>query len=165
MAHKKGLGSSRNGRDSNAKRLGVKIFAGQKVKAGMIIVRQRGTRFAPAPASASAATTPSSPSARAPVEFRTSARSASSRSPRPPKRPTPSNRLLQGRTPPLRRSAGVLSNRLLLSLLGVSRPRPHRRPWRPRRRRRPELSAREARAQRRARRRRRGPRRRRRPPR
>ena len=40
MAHKKGLGSSRNGRDSNAKRLGVKIFAGQKVKAGMIIVRQ-----------------------------------------------------------------------------------------------------------------------------
>ena len=48
MAHKKGLGSSRNGRDSNAQRLGVKIFAGQKVKAGMIIVRQRGTRFRPA---------------------------------------------------------------------------------------------------------------------
>ena len=47
MAHKKGLGSSRNGRDSNSKRLGVKIFAGQKVKAGMIIVRQRGTRFRP----------------------------------------------------------------------------------------------------------------------
>ena len=47
MAHKKGLGSSRNGRDSIAKRLGVKIFAGQKVKAGMIIVRQRGTRFRP----------------------------------------------------------------------------------------------------------------------
>jgi large subunit ribosomal protein L27 len=47
MAHKKGLGSSKNGRDSNAKRLGVKIFAGQKVKAGMIIVRQRGTRFRP----------------------------------------------------------------------------------------------------------------------
>ncbi len=45
MAHKKGLGSSRNGRDSNAKRLGVKIFDGQDVKAGMIIVRQRGTRF------------------------------------------------------------------------------------------------------------------------
>jgi large subunit ribosomal protein L27 len=45
MAHKKGLGSSRNGRDSNAKRLGVKIFAGQQVKPGMIIVRQRGTRF------------------------------------------------------------------------------------------------------------------------
>jgi large subunit ribosomal protein L27 len=49
MAHKKGLGSSRNGRDSNAKRLGVKAFAGQDVKAGMIIVRQRGTRFRPGP--------------------------------------------------------------------------------------------------------------------
>jgi len=45
MAHKKGLGSSRNGRDSNAKRLGVKVFAGQKVTGGEIIVRQRGTRF------------------------------------------------------------------------------------------------------------------------
>ncbi len=45
MAHKKGLGSSRNGRDSNSKRLGVKIFDGQDVKAGMIIVRQRGTKF------------------------------------------------------------------------------------------------------------------------
>jgi large subunit ribosomal protein L27 len=49
MAHKKGLGSSRNGRDSNAKRLGVKLFDGQDVKAGMIIVRQRGTRFRPGP--------------------------------------------------------------------------------------------------------------------
>jgi len=49
MAHKKGLGSSRNGRDSNAKRLGVKVFSGQEVKAGMIIVRQRGTRFRPGP--------------------------------------------------------------------------------------------------------------------
>ncbi len=47
MAHKKGLGSSRNGRDSEAKRLGVKIFAGEDVKAGMILVRQRGTRFRP----------------------------------------------------------------------------------------------------------------------
>ena len=47
MAHKKGLGSSRNGRDSQSKRLGVKIFAGQPVKAGMIIVRQRGTKFRP----------------------------------------------------------------------------------------------------------------------
>ena len=47
MAHKKGLGSSRNGRDSQAKRLGVKIFDGQTVKAGMILVRQRGTRFRP----------------------------------------------------------------------------------------------------------------------
>jgi len=49
MAHKKGLGSSRNGRDSNAKRLGVKIFAGEEVKAGMILVRQRGSRFRPGP--------------------------------------------------------------------------------------------------------------------
>ena len=47
MAHKKGLGSSRNGRDSQSKRLGVKVFDGQTVKAGMIIVRQRGTRFRP----------------------------------------------------------------------------------------------------------------------
>jgi large subunit ribosomal protein L27 len=47
MAHKKGLGSSRNGRDSNAKRLGVKIFGGQEVKPGNIIVRQRGTKFRP----------------------------------------------------------------------------------------------------------------------
>jgi large subunit ribosomal protein L27 len=49
MAHKKGLGSSRNGRDSQSKRLGVKIFAGQPVKTGMIIVRQRGTKFRPGP--------------------------------------------------------------------------------------------------------------------
>ena len=49
MAHKKGLGSSRNGRDSESKRLGVKIFAGQSVKTGMIIARQRGTRFRPGP--------------------------------------------------------------------------------------------------------------------
>ena len=47
MAHKKGLGSSRNGRDSNAQRLGVKVFAGQAVRGGEIIVRQRGTRFKP----------------------------------------------------------------------------------------------------------------------
>jgi len=47
MAHKKGLGSSKNGRDSNAQRLGVKVFAGQTVTAGSIIVRQRGTRFYP----------------------------------------------------------------------------------------------------------------------
>jgi|SRR5215218_9347879 len=47
MAHKKGLGSSRNGRDSNSKRLGVKVFAGQSIRAGGIIVRQRGTRFRP----------------------------------------------------------------------------------------------------------------------
>lgn len=49
MAHKKGLGSSRNGRDSQAKRLGVKVFSGQDVKTGTIIVRQRGTRFRPGP--------------------------------------------------------------------------------------------------------------------
>jgi large subunit ribosomal protein L27 len=49
MAHKKGLGSSRNGRDSNPKMLGVKVFAGQEIKAGGIIVRQRGTRFRPGP--------------------------------------------------------------------------------------------------------------------
>ncbi|HXY16601.1 MAG TPA: 50S ribosomal protein L27 [Gaiellaceae bacterium] len=52
MAHKKGLGSSKNGRDSAAQRLGVKVFAGQTVKAGMIIVRQRGTRFRPGPGAA-----------------------------------------------------------------------------------------------------------------
>ena len=45
MAHKKAGGSSRNGRDSESKRLGVKIYGGQAVKAGNIIVRQRGTRF------------------------------------------------------------------------------------------------------------------------
>jgi large subunit ribosomal protein L27 len=47
MAHKKGLGSTRNGRDSNAKRLGVKRFSGQEVTAGTIIVRQRGTHIHP----------------------------------------------------------------------------------------------------------------------
>jgi len=47
MAHKKGLGSSRNGRDSQAQRLGVKVFAGQAVAGGEIIARQRGTRFRP----------------------------------------------------------------------------------------------------------------------
>ena len=45
MAHKKGVGSSRNGRDSNAQRLGVKRFGGEMVSAGSILVRQRGTRF------------------------------------------------------------------------------------------------------------------------
>ena len=57
MAHKKGLGSSKNGRDSNAKRLGVKVFAGQVVPAGSIIVRQKGTEFDPARARRSAAIT------------------------------------------------------------------------------------------------------------
>ena len=47
MAHKKGLGSSRNGRDSHAQRLGVKMFGGQYVRTGNVIVRQRGTKFHP----------------------------------------------------------------------------------------------------------------------
>ena len=47
MAHKKGLGSTRNGRDSHSKRLGVKKFAGESIKTGQIIVRQRGTKFHP----------------------------------------------------------------------------------------------------------------------
>ena len=47
MAHKKGLGSSKNGRDSNAQRLGVKKFGGELVKAGNILIRQRGTKFLP----------------------------------------------------------------------------------------------------------------------
>ena len=47
MAHKKGGGSSRNGRDSQSKRLGVKKYGGEKVRAGNILVRQRGTRFQP----------------------------------------------------------------------------------------------------------------------
>ena len=47
MAHKKGGGSSRNGRDSQSQRLGVKIFGGQKVRSGNILVRQRGTRIKP----------------------------------------------------------------------------------------------------------------------
>ena len=47
MAHKKGLGSSRNGRDSNAQRLGIKAFGGQTVPGGSILVRQRGTPFKP----------------------------------------------------------------------------------------------------------------------
>ena len=47
MAHKKGTGSTRNGRDSNAQRLGVKRYGGQVVKAGNILIRQRGTKFHP----------------------------------------------------------------------------------------------------------------------
>jgi large subunit ribosomal protein L27 len=47
MAHKKGLGSSRNGRDSNAQRLGIKAFSGELVPGGSILVRQRGTKFKP----------------------------------------------------------------------------------------------------------------------
>ena len=47
MAHKKGLGSSKNGRDSNSQRLGIKVFSGEVVPGGSIIVRQRGTRYKP----------------------------------------------------------------------------------------------------------------------
>ena len=47
MAHKKGQGSSKNGRDSNSQRLGIKVYGGQKIRAGGIIIRQRGTRFHP----------------------------------------------------------------------------------------------------------------------
>ncbi len=47
MAHKKGMGSTRNGRDSHAQRLGIKCFGGQAIPAGSIIVRQRGTKFHP----------------------------------------------------------------------------------------------------------------------
>ena len=47
MAHKKGLGSSKNGRDSNAQRLGIKAFSGEFVTGGSILVRQRGTRYKP----------------------------------------------------------------------------------------------------------------------
>jgi large subunit ribosomal protein L27 len=47
MAHKKGMGSSRNGRDSNPQFLGVKVYGGEKIKAGSIIVRQRGTKIYP----------------------------------------------------------------------------------------------------------------------
>ena len=59
MSHKKGQGTSRNGRDSNAKRLGVKKFGGETVVAGNIIMRQRGTRYHPGAKSGWAATTPS----------------------------------------------------------------------------------------------------------
>ncbi len=57
MAHKKGGGTTKNGRDSEAKRLGVKAFGGETVSAGSIIVRQRGTRITRAPESARAPTT------------------------------------------------------------------------------------------------------------
>ena len=61
MAHKKGGGSSRNGRDSNSKRLGVKAYGGQTVTAGSIIVRQRGTRIHPGDGVGKGGTTPFSP--------------------------------------------------------------------------------------------------------
>jgi len=64
MAHKKGLGSSKNGRDSNAQRLGVKAFGGQVVHGGTIIIRQRGTPIKPVSTSAAARTTPCLPRSR-----------------------------------------------------------------------------------------------------
>jgi large subunit ribosomal protein L27 len=72
MAHKKGLGSSRNGRDSNPKMLGVKVFDGQAVKSGMIIVRQRGTRFRPGPGASSGRDDTIFATRDGRVEFRTS---------------------------------------------------------------------------------------------
>ena len=71
MAHKKGAASTKNGRDSNSQRLGVKRFGGQVVNAGEIIVRQRGTHFHPGSNVAAAATTPSSPCRPGAVEFGT----------------------------------------------------------------------------------------------
>jgi large subunit ribosomal protein L27 len=64
MAHKKAGGSSRNGRDSAGRRLGVKKFGGERVIPGNIIIRQRGTKWHPGTMSASARTTPSSPPAK-----------------------------------------------------------------------------------------------------
>ena len=87
MAHKKGASSTRNGRDSNAQRLGVKRFGGQVVNAGEIIVRQRGTHFHPGRTSAAAATTPCSPwsparSSSAPAGAARSSTSSRRRGPR-----------------------------------------------------------------------------------
>jgi large subunit ribosomal protein L27 len=69
MAQKKGGGSTRNGRDSKPKMLGVKVFGGQAISAGSIIVRQRGTKFHPAPTSAWARTTRCSRWSTAPCRF------------------------------------------------------------------------------------------------
>ena len=80
MAHKKGVGSSRNGRDSQPKMLGVKRFSGQWVPAGSILVRQRGTRFFPAGTLASEWTSRCSPRRTA---------SLPSRAERPPARERP----------------------------------------------------------------------------
>ena len=112
MAHKKGLGSSRNGRDSNPKMLGVKIFAGQDVKAGMILVRQRGTRFRPGPGAGIG---------RDDTIFAHARR--------------------HGRVPDERRAPLRLGRRPSSRQRDVPRPRPHRRAGRPRRRRRRSASA------------------------
>ncbi len=69
MAHKKAGGSSRNGRDSQSKRLGVKRYGGELISAGSIIVRQRGTQFHPATTSAWARTTRCSPRSTGTVRF------------------------------------------------------------------------------------------------
>ena len=127
MAHKKGLGSSRNGRDSNAQRLGVKIFAGQKVKAGMIIVRQRGTRFRPGAGTGIGRDDTIFAKREGTVEFRTSGE----------------KRFISVAETDAGPELGAL----------VPRSRPHSGAGGPRRRRRPELPAREARAQGRSRRR------------
>jgi len=73
MAHKKGLGSSKNGRDSNSQRLGIKKFGGQVVTGGSIIVRQRGTRYKPGKNVVSARTTRYTPKFRAQLSFATAA--------------------------------------------------------------------------------------------
>ena len=73
MAHKKAGGSSRNGRDTAGRRLGVKKFGGEAVIAGNIIIRQRGTKWHPGTASASASTTPFMPWFDGTVAFKTRA--------------------------------------------------------------------------------------------
>ena len=82
MAHKKGLGSSKNGRDSESKRLGVKIFDGQEIKAGMIVVRQRGTRFRSGPGTGLGRDHTIFATRDGKVAFRRAATAASSRSSR-----------------------------------------------------------------------------------
>ena len=132
MAHKKGLGSSKNGRDSQSKRLGVKIFAGQEVKAGMIIVRQRGTRFRPGPGVGIGRDDTLFALREGVVEFRRSGERRSvavSAAPPRPRSDTPRHAGRRGHVP---------------------RSRIHRRPRGPRRRRRAQLPAREVRPEGRA---------------
>ena len=117
MAHKKGGGSTRNGRDSNSKRLGVKAYAGQEVTAGSILVRQRGTRIHPGDQVAAAGTTRSSP--RRPGSSGSPAPAAASSS-----RSSPSNALVGPRLRFSRRERGTAS---IAALIG-SRPTPRSRP-------------------------------------
>ena len=105
MAHKKGLGSSRNGRDSNPKYLGVKVFAGQKVGGGEIIVRQRGTRFRPGDGTGLGRDHTIFATRPGVVEFRPATRAGSSRSP-PERLGRPERRL-----PELRRHARWVGER------------------------------------------------------